>query len=234
MNKLAASRLLKIPDVLRLWRADPGVRRMGAGYTVDTQAHLRWGKPAVLQRKSMGLFSLEHSKLAYSADFAVYGAAVVALTVFLLIFIQRNQRLETLAFVLMGLAGWTVAEYAMHRFVLHGVQPFRRWHAEHHERPTALIYTPTILSAALIVTLVFLPALVVGGLWRASAFTLGVLIGYLAYSITHHATHHWHGDNAWLRQRKFWHARHHHSVESPGCYGVTTAFWDHVFGTTRQ
>lgn len=31
-----------------------------------------------------------------------------------------------------------------------------------------------------------------------------------------------------------WHARHHHHTEQPACYGVTTAFRDHVFGSTGQ
>jgi len=182
----------------------------------------------------MGLFSLEHGKAAYCADFALYGAVVAALATFLLVFGQGARRLEMGAIVLAGLASWTAIEYAMHRFVLHGLRPFCRWHAQHHERPAALIYAPTILSATLIFTLVFLPALAAGDLWSACAFTLGVLTGYLAYAVTHHATHHWRADSAWLKQRKRWHALHHHHVQSPGCYGVTTAFWDYVFGSDRR
>jgi sterol desaturase/sphingolipid hydroxylase (fatty acid hydroxylase superfamily) len=181
----------------------------------------------------MALFSIEHSKTAYHVDFALYCAAVAAMAAFLLVNGQRDQRVEIVVSVLIGLASWTAIEYAMHRFVLHGLQPFRRWHAEHHERPMALIYTPTVLSAALIATLVFLPALALGNLWRACALTLGVLTGYLAYSITHHAMHHWRADNAWLRNRKRWHALHHHHTGRPSCYGVTTAFWDYVFGSTQ-
>ena len=181
----------------------------------------------------MGLFTLEHSKGAYRADFALYGTAVVVLAAFLLLDGPRAQRLQIVSFALLGLASWSAIEYALHRFVLHGMQPFQGWHAEHHQRPTALICTPTILSATLIATLVFLPALALGGLWRACALTLGVVTGYLAYSITHHATHHWRADTAWLRQRKRWHALHHHARE-PGCFGVTSAFWDHVFGSTGQ
>ncbi|WP_372528623.1 sterol desaturase family protein [Piscinibacter sp.] len=182
----------------------------------------------------MGLFRLEHSKAAYRADFALYSAAVVVLAACLWVDSPRGQRLETASFALLGLASWTLIEYAMHRFVLHGLQPFRRLHAQHHERPTALICTPTILSATLIATLVFLPALALGNVLFAGAFTLGVLAGYLAYSVTHHATHHWRADTAWLKQRKRWHALHHHHVEQPGRYGVTSAFWDHVFGTAGQ
>ena len=130
-----------------------------------------------------------------------------------------------------GLAGWTVIEYLLHRFVLHGLQPFSRWHAEHHSRPTALICSPTSLSASLITVLVFLPALALAGLWPACALTFGVLTGYLAYAVTHHATHHWRSEAAWLLRRKRWHALHHRASRPPGHYGVTSGFWDHVFGS---
>ena len=181
----------------------------------------------------MGLFSLEHSARAYRADFVLYGAAVVVLAAFLVVGGPHVQRLELAGFALMGLASWTAIEYALHRFVLHGLQPFQGWHAEHHQRPTALICAPTILSATLIATLVFLPALVLGNLWRACALTLGVLAGYLAYAVTHHATHHWRSDNAWLRRRKLAHALHHRTGQS-SCFGVTSTFWDHVFRSTHR
>ncbi len=181
----------------------------------------------------MGLYTLEHSRSAYRADFALYGAALVGLAAFLVFDGPRGQRLEIAACALAGLGFWSVVEYALHRFVLHGLQPFQGWHAQHHRRPAALICTPTILSATLIATLVFLPALVFG-LWWACALTLGVVTGYLAYSVTHHATHHWRADNAWLKRRKRWHALHHLPIEQPGCYGVTSGFWDHVFGSSPR
>lgn len=180
----------------------------------------------------MSLFTIEHSKAVYRADFALYGAAVAVLATFLLVAGPPGQRLEIAVFAGVGLAGWTLIEYALHRFVMHGLQPFSRWHVEHHQRPTALISTPTILSATLIATLVFLPTLVLSGnLWRACALTLGVLVGYMPFSITHHAIHHWYADSAWLMQRKRWHALHHNSIGQSGYFGVTSAFWDHVFGS---
>jgi cyclopropane-fatty-acyl-phospholipid synthase len=176
-------------------------------------------------------FKLEHSKAAYQTDFALYAILVVALAVFLLKNSPQAQWFEIGVLTLIGLISWTAIEYALHRFVLHGLQPFHRWHEEHHRRPTALIFTPTILSATLIGTLVFIPVLLLVGLWIACAFTLGILIGYLAYTVTHHAIHHWHTDSAWLKQRKRWHALHHH-IKRPSCYGVTSSFWDYVFDTT--
>ena len=180
----------------------------------------------------MRLFALEHSKAAYVIDFAVYCGASLGLGVLLLSAGPRAQWLDMAALVLLGLIGWTALEYALHRFVLHGLPPFSRWHAEHHKRPTALICAPTVLSASLIFLLVFLPALALGGEWRACAITFGVLTGYLAYAITHHATHHWHTDNAWVMRRKHWHALHHSRFRPPGHYGVTSGYWDRVFNTS--
>ena len=181
----------------------------------------------------MGLFTLEHSRAAYRADFVVYSSAVALMAGGLLFRGPGALRPRMLAAVLCGLIAWSLLEYLLHRFLLHGMAPFRDWHARHHDRPAALIGTPTVFSAALIAAFVFLPALSLLGAWPAAAFTLGVLAGYLAYASTHHALHHWRAESAWLRQRKLGHARHHHPAERPGCYGVTTAFWDHVFRSTR-
>jgi sterol desaturase/sphingolipid hydroxylase (fatty acid hydroxylase superfamily) len=179
----------------------------------------------------MGLFALEHSRGAYHADFALYGSAVLALAVLVALVAPDGQWATTAALTLAGLIGWSAIEYALHRFVLHGLQPFRAWHEAHHDRPTALICAPTILSVTLILALVFIPAWLLSELWRACALTLGVVTGYLAYAVTHHATHHWRADSTWLQRRKRWHALHHHDHGAPRCYGVTSTFWDHVFGS---
>src|SRR6185437_13158272 len=104
--------------------------------------------------KYMGLFALEHGNAAYRADFALYATAVAALATFLFAAGPHTLRLESLALVGVGLVTWTAIEYLLHRFVLHGVAPFKDWHEEHHQRPTALICAPTILSASLILVLV--------------------------------------------------------------------------------
>jgi cyclopropane-fatty-acyl-phospholipid synthase len=178
------------------------------------------------------LFSFEQSKAAYRADFALYGIALVVLTGALLFGGPRGQWGEIGGVVVAGLAGWTLIEYLMHRFVFHGLQPFRRLHALHHERPSALICTPTILSATVIGVLVFLPAALSVDLWFACALTLGVLAGYTAYGVAHHAAHHWRANNRWLVHHKRRHALHHR-VGRRGWYGVTSGFWDHVFGSNR-
>ena len=104
----------------------------------------------------MGLIALEHSKAAYWADFAAYGVAVVVSSVALPFFGPQGSWPALVALASLGFAGWTLVEYGMHRFVLHGIEPFRRWHDAHHQRPVALISAPTFLSDTLIATLVFL------------------------------------------------------------------------------
>ncbi len=185
----------------------------------------------------MSLFKLEHSKVAYQLDLAFFGAASVGLGVLLLLGGPRAGLTQSIACAALGLASWTFIEYALHRFVLHGVKPFSTWHAEHHRRPTARIYSPTFVSVILIAVLIYMPAWIVWGPWLACALTFGVVTGDFAYGITHHAIHHWGAEHGWLRARKRWHGRHHAclpaSVGRPGYYGVTSPFWDYVFRTAR-
>lgn len=177
----------------------------------------------------MRFLSFEHGRAAYRADFLIYGAAVVALSVLLVEAGPSGHGFALAGTLLAGLLGWSFVEYGLHRFVLHGLSPFRRWHEQHHQRPTALICAPTLLSGSLIALLVFLPAALIGDRWLACALTLGLLIGYLGYAVTHHAIHHWHGRGAWLLRRKRWHALHHRLEGGSSCFGVTSAFWDRVF-----
>lgn len=182
----------------------------------------------------MSLLSFEHGRAAYLADFLLYGAAVAVLAVLLVVASPRGLGAAQMGLLLAGLLAWSAVEYGLHRFVLHRLSPFRRWHRQHHRRPAALICTPTPLSAGLIGLLVFLPAALLGDRWRAAALTLGLLIGYLAYAVTHHAIHHARSGGAWLRQRRRWHALHHRRHGGTRCYGVTSSFWDRVFGTVDR
>jgi sterol desaturase/sphingolipid hydroxylase (fatty acid hydroxylase superfamily) len=178
------------------------------------------------------VFSIEHSKTAYWADFVLYGAAIVSLVLFLFLSGERIGPWQMLGFVVAGLVSWTFLEYTLHRFVLHGIEPFKTWHALHHLRPRALIFAPTLLSGTLIGLLVFTPTFLMSSASRATSLTVGLLVGYLGYAMTHHAIHHWHGQWGWLRQRKKIHAIHH--MESlPMYFGVTSTFWDRVFGSQR-
>lgn len=190
----------------------------------------RTGRAVRRARQDMGFLELESSKAAYMADFVVYGLAVPGLAAALLIG-APGPAWPLLAIVVAGYLLWTVLEYGLHRFVLHRVQPFRAMHEQHHLRPRSRVGTPTLVSAPLFAALVFAPALGLAGPWRATALTLGLLAGYLAYIVTHHIAHHGSMRNAWTVRHRRWHARHHQRGASPGCYGVSHRFWDDVFGT---
>jgi cyclopropane-fatty-acyl-phospholipid synthase len=182
----------------------------------------------------MGLLTTEHGKPGYLADVVLYAVAVAVLAVLLAVVAPYERRPEFVALALLGLVTWTLVEYMLHRFVLHGMRPFRTWHEEHHLRPRALIGTPTILSAALITLLVFIPMLLLSEVWRASALTFGLLSGYLIYAIFHHATHHWRAGNTFTRRLSRSHTLHHHQVGPPAWFGVTSPLWDIVFGTCAR
>jgi cyclopropane-fatty-acyl-phospholipid synthase len=180
----------------------------------------------------MNVFTIEHSKTAYWADFAFFGATIVVLAITVAVGTPHAQWPRVAFLAITGVVGWSVLEYLVHRFLFHGVQPFRRWHAEHHARPTAFICAPTIVTASVLGTFLFFPAWLMGGAWSACALTFGVLCGYVAYATTHHAIHHWRAKSRWLRRRQRWHFIHH-SAQRPCCYGVTSGTWDAACGSKR-
>lgn len=178
----------------------------------------------------MRLLELEGSRAAYRADFAVYGVAVLMLAV-ALAWRAPGPAWPLLLAVLAGYLAWTLLEYLLHRFVLHGIEPFRAMHVRHHQRPRALIGIPTLLSAPMFAGLLFVPAWWWAGAWLAMALMLGLLVGYLAYAVTHHLCHFGPVQGRWTWQHQQWHARHHQRSGPPGCFGVSHRFWDHVFRT---
>jgi sterol desaturase/sphingolipid hydroxylase (fatty acid hydroxylase superfamily) len=215
------------------WRTDLAPRRGHRRLGIEGR-RVAWRLVDGDAKDIMALLSLEHSKVAYGLDFALYGAATVLLAASTVASAPDDRLLTTttaIACVASGLAGWTLIEYTLHRFVLHGLAPFRSWHLLHHQRPMALIYSPTLLSAALIAALVFSPLLLLWGLHVASAITLGVVLGNLTYSVMHHAAHHWPAHKGWLARRKRLHARHHGASRPNTHFGVTTGLWDRVFGS---
>jgi sterol desaturase/sphingolipid hydroxylase (fatty acid hydroxylase superfamily) len=67
----------------------------------------------------------------------------------------------------------------------------------------------------------------------AGGFASGVLLGYAAYMLVHHATHHWPiGPGDWLYEARVRHLAHHYREDSE--FGIVTGFWDGVFGTTGR
>jgi cyclopropane-fatty-acyl-phospholipid synthase len=178
-------------------------------------------------------FKLEQSPVLYFADFVLYPAAIVT-GVGMLLWRGAGPVWALLLAAALGFLAWSLIEYCLHRFVLHGVQPFKRWHEEHHRRPFALIGTSTLVSLTLQGLLVLWPLSRILGPWIGLAAALGVGAGDLLYVLVHHATHHWKtAPGYWIHARKRDHALHHRPG-AHGWYGVTTSFWDRVFLTDRN
>lgn len=171
------------------------------------------------------------TKWSYRADFAAYPVLIASALVLALP--HAGQAASALTALAVGWAAWTGIEYSLHRWVLHRVPPFKRMHDEHHARPAEFIGTPTWFSVML-----FLAA------WAALAAELphptaagaaaGLMAGYLCYTLIHDAVHHRRAaPGTWLYRAKRRHALHHRPG-AHGHYGVSTGFWDRVFGTSTS
>jgi sterol desaturase/sphingolipid hydroxylase (fatty acid hydroxylase superfamily) len=125
---------------------------------------------------------------------------------------------------------WTLVEYLLHRFVYHEVAVIRRLHGMHHLHPNDFIGTPIWVSIVSFSAFLSFLALLCD-IEIACGITAGLIVGYVAYLLVHDAVHRWQlSERSWMRSHRLRHLRHHYSPV-PGNFGVTTGFWDLVFGT---
>jgi sterol desaturase/sphingolipid hydroxylase (fatty acid hydroxylase superfamily) len=124
------------------------------------------------------------------------------------------------------LVGWTFFEYWLHRAVFHTQinRPIWRGHMDHHKRPAAIQplrqFTP-------LATLAFTAFSFAYPLY--APIVQGFLFGYWGYLLIHLM---FHTIEPPPILRKVW-ERHeiHHHVNARLWFGLTTNFWDFVFGT---
>lgn len=137
---------------------------------------------------------------------------------------------------------YPLAEYALHRWVLHSqllyksamtASVWKRIHYDHHQNPHDL----AVLFGALYTTLpaIFLLTLpigwVVGGPSGAAAALATGLVVFTGYEFCHCVQHlPFTPKNRWLREIKKHHLAHHFHSER-GNFGITLEVWDKVFGT---
>lgn len=135
--------------------------------------------------------------------------------------------------LLAGVVSWTFAEYCLHRYLGHehkGKNFFKKEHLIHHGKINyfAPFYKKAIF--ALIVSLLLVLVLqFIFSLQSTILFVVGFVGMYLLYEFTHFSYHTMHPSRLFikLRQRHFY----HHFNNPNSNYGVTTNFWDRVFGT---
>jgi sterol desaturase/sphingolipid hydroxylase (fatty acid hydroxylase superfamily) len=143
--------------------------------------------------------------------------------------VLRSNPLALSLSLVAGLMSFSLAEYAFHRWVYHkGRTSARAGHKKHHESPGALIAMPWFIVTASM-----------AGVWYLFAYRLrfhfvlsfmaGFLAGFVVYGIFHHVHHHYRLKNPWYRKLRAHHLVHHQHPEAN--FGVTSRFWDRVFGT---
>jgi len=123
-------------------------------------------------------------------------------------------------------------EYALHRWLFHAPRSFARAiHQTHHSSPLAAVAIPfpSSAGAAFLMWSYLMP---IAGEQQAGFFGSGLLSGYFWYSMLHHFQHSIRIRALPLRLlRRRWGAHAVHHGRSDRNFGVTTSFWDHVFGT---
>lgn len=171
---------------------------------------------------------------AYAVDTGFYVIVMASMAAAQLLAVPRDCKAFTAIAAALGFLAWPLIEYGLHRFLLHGLKPFSTWHARHHQCEDPPVCMPTLVSATLMATFVFLPAAVLMDFWQALGLTFGVLAGFRVYATTHHAIHHERCQSIWIRQRKFRHALHHDAHRPAGYFGVTSSLWDQIMGTVHR
>jgi sterol desaturase/sphingolipid hydroxylase (fatty acid hydroxylase superfamily) len=141
---------------------------------------------------------------------------VVSIFAIVLLVISPLEIGSTAAVFVGGVVSWTLAEYAVHRFVLHDLAP--REHGLHHANPDE-----AVLTIFWQIWICFALAYFIAG----GAFLAGALVAYAWYLFVHHCAHHGHKHS---RLPLLKHHRSHHKFATRN-YGVSTTLWDHVFGT---
>lgn len=186
--------------------------------------------PFALAPQTMKLLDLEHARTTAFPQALPLAAAVAASVTVLSAMRPHGPWLALLPCALGGLVLWTLLEYVLHRFLLHRVEPFRRWHLEHHRAPEQPMRTPLVFNAMLLAGLVGAPLVLTGDRWLATGITLGLIAGHLAQEIVHHVVHRPGVRGRWLDVRARQHDLHHHQC-AERAYGTLTWVWDRLFGT---
>ena len=187
-------------------------------------------------RQDYGLrgFVMKMSKFGYFSEFLLFPPLVLVTVLLAFRSLVPPQPVIWAIVYGVGLVGWTLIEYLLHRVLFHHAPILSLIHERHHRSPQDLIGTPAWASLLLGLIIVATPSWAALGFDLGTATTAGLVTGYLWYVFVHYATHHWRPRrDSYLYRARLRHARHHHLSHS-GNFGVTTGVWDHVFGTALE
>jgi len=138
---------------------------------------------------------------------------------------------------LAGLLSFTLVEYIMHRFVFHLAPKNEKQekfaytvHGVHHDYPKDKdrLAMPPLLSILLSTGFFFLFKLLMGNL--AFAFLPGFVVGYASYLWVHYMVHAFQPPKNFFKVLWIHHGIHHYK-DPENAFGVSSPFWDVIFGT---
>ncbi len=142
-----------------------------------------------------------------------------------------------LSLFLVGAFFFSLVEYLVHRFFYHMDTDSPRksriqyvFHGVHHDHPRdkKRLALPPLMSALVAAMFVGIFRLVMGE--AGIVFGGGFMTGYATYLLAHYAIHVYNPPKNFLGL--IWkHHNLHHFVGDTGAFGVSSPFWDHVFGT---
>jgi sterol desaturase/sphingolipid hydroxylase (fatty acid hydroxylase superfamily) len=193
------------------------------------------GKKTVFTSQFGEFFTHTHPYVAISL-FIVIG---LSLSLYALL----NDRISTFELSLfypLGLFSFTLVEYVVHRYVFHMAITTKikekiqyGAHGVHHEYPNdqGRLVMPPVLSIPLS-SILFYSAYLIFGNW-AFAFMGGFFTGYGLYLFVHYIVHAWKMPKNSFKTLWLYHNIHHFQNENVA-YGVTSHFWDRVFGTMPE
>jgi sterol desaturase/sphingolipid hydroxylase (fatty acid hydroxylase superfamily) len=124
---------------------------------------------------------------------------------------------------------WPLLEYAVHGGLAHGMRtPVTPFHWGHHEAPERVFTSPLAWIPAVLALCAALGLAL--GFAAGTALVAGLLAGFFRYEYVHWRIHFRAPRSAHEHRRRAHHLAHHE--RNPAAYyGVTTDFWDRVFGT---
>ncbi|PPJ58651.1 hypothetical protein CBER1_03525 [Cercospora berteroae] len=146
------------------------------------------------------------------------------------------------AYWITGLCIWTIVEYGLHRCLFHidHYLPDNRvaltlhflLHGIHHYLPMdrlRLVMPPTLFLVLATPFWKLAHAVFFYNWYAATAVFCGGIFGYICYDLTHYFLHH-KKLPSFYQQLKKYHLQHHFMDYENG-FGVTSRFWDRIFGT---
>ncbi|REA63266.1 fatty acid hydroxylase [Dyadobacter luteus] len=177
------------------------------------------------------------SKVHYSVPLFIF-IPVIGYFSWSALFPGKMSLLSFAAYYSGGLFIWSLTEYVMHRFVFHFTPKGKLmerihfiFHGVHHDYPNdamRLVMPPSV-SIPLATGFYFLFSLFFTE-FPLAAFFSGFITGYLFYDMTHYALHHASFKNEFWKKLKKHHMVHHYSDSEKG-FGVSSNFWDKIFGS---